>query len=168
MVVVVTSEGDTLDAKVDKRFGRCAWFLFYDVEKDELMEAVRNVAAAAAGGAGVQAAQFIVDKGAKIVITGDVGPNAWTVLRKAGVEVYVGAFGTVKDAIEAFRSGKLSKATEASVSGSAAARQGRYGKGLGPGGECVCPQCGHKIPHQAGTPCRSVNCPKCGAPMRRA
>ena len=48
-------------------------------------------------------------------------------------------------------------------------RRGRMGGfGLGPGGECVCPNCGTKIPHQRGIPCFRQMCPKCGTPMTRA
>lgn len=39
--------------------------------------------------------------------------------------------------------------------------------GAGPGGNCVCPACGTKVPHQAGAPCASINCPKCGTKMVR-
>ena len=39
--------------------------------------------------------------------------------------------------------------------------------GAGPGGSCVCPNCGAKTEHQAGVPCFSVNCPKCGTKMIR-
>ena len=39
--------------------------------------------------------------------------------------------------------------------------------GAGPGGNCVCPSCGEKVPHQAGTPCSFLNCPKCGIRMVR-
>jgi len=41
------------------------------------------------------------------------------------------------------------------------------GSGLGPGGNCVCPNCGHKTPHIAGTPCFDQTCPKCGSKMVR-
>lgn len=45
---------------------------------------------------------------------------------------------------------------------------GRGGpRGAGPGGECVCPNCGEKVPHQAGQPCAQMRCPKCGTPMTR-
>ncbi|MHA1208451.1 MAG: hypothetical protein ACTSSA_00550 [Candidatus Freyarchaeota archaeon] len=37
----------------------------------------------------------------------------------------------------------------------------------GPGGVCVCPSCGHTVPHQAGVPCTTVSCPKCGTRMIR-
>jgi len=49
-------------------------------------------------------------------------------------------------------------------------RGGRMGgnqAGAGPGGNCVCPGCGEKIPHQPGTPCYSESCPKCGTKMTR-
>lgn len=41
------------------------------------------------------------------------------------------------------------------------------GKGLGPGGSCVCPSCGAEIPHQQGVPCYQMTCPKCSARMTR-
>jgi hypothetical protein len=49
-------------------------------------------------------------------------------------------------------------------------RGGRMGgnrPGLGPGGDCVCPSCGARAPHQRGTPCYNMSCPKCGAKMIR-
>ncbi|MFH1073838.1 MAG: hypothetical protein V1752_02005 [Candidatus Firestonebacteria bacterium] len=45
----------------------------------------------------------------------------------------------------------------------------RRGKktGSGAGGNCICPACGAKVPHQQGIPCNSVACSKCGAKMVR-
>ena len=40
--------------------------------------------------------------------------------------------------------------------------------GRGPGGQCLCPNCGKRLPHQVGTPCNSINCPSCGARMVKA
>jgi len=37
----------------------------------------------------------------------------------------------------------------------------------GPGGECVCPNCGHRESHVAGQPCYQKKCPKCGTQMIR-
>jgi len=46
-------------------------------------------------------------------------------------------------------------------------RGGGGGRGLGPAGECVCPNCGEIIPHQLRQPCNQVSCPKCGTRMVR-
>ena len=47
--------------------------------------------------------------------------------------------------------------------------RGRMGGfGLGPGGYCICPSCGYKVPHQRGVPCYQTKCPRCGAAMTRA
>jgi len=51
--------------------------------------------------------------------------------------------------------------------GSGGGRGRMGGKGLGPAGECVCPQCGEKTPHQRGIPCFEQKCPKCNTPMTR-
>jgi predicted DNA-binding protein (UPF0251 family) len=41
------------------------------------------------------------------------------------------------------------------------------GKAAGPGGECVCPKCNARVPHQRGVPCTQRKCPKCGSQMTR-
>jgi len=46
-------------------------------------------------------------------------------------------------------------------------RGGGNRPGAGPGGNCVCPSCGTVVPHEAGVPCYTVTCPKCGAKMIR-
>lgn len=46
--------------------------------------------------------------------------------------------------------------------------QGRGGRGgMCPGGVCVCPNCGAKVPHQPGVPCMQMKCPNCGTQMVR-
>jgi hypothetical protein len=55
----------------------------------------------------------------------------------------------------------------------AGAGPGRGGRGrmggmsAGPGGDCVCANCGHKVPHERGVPCYQTKCPKCGTKMTR-
>ncbi len=98
MIVCITASGSSPDAEVDPRFGRCNYFAFYDTESKEL-KFEENQWKEAMGGAGIQAAQFVVQKGAKKVITGKVGPNAERVLREAGVEI-IFASGKVKDVVK--------------------------------------------------------------------
>lgn len=109
MKAIFTSTGPTLDSPVDGRFGRCAWFVLADTDTLQF-EAFENAAAAGSSGAGSQAAQFVIDRGAAAVATGNVGPNAFAVLNAAGIAVHTGAAGTVRDALAALKSGSLARA----------------------------------------------------------
>lgn len=107
MKVAITSTGTDLDAQVDPRFGRCAHFILFDTDTEEF-EAVANDNILAAGGAGIQSAQFVADKGAEVVLTGNCGPKAYRTLSAAGVEVIIGVSGAARDAIAKYRAGELS------------------------------------------------------------
>lgn len=52
-------------------------------------------------------------------------------------------------------------------SGGGRGRAGGNKPGAGPGGNCVCPKCGHKLPHVIGQRCIDIACPKCGTKMIR-
>jgi predicted Fe-Mo cluster-binding NifX family protein len=112
MKICVTSNGPTMDASVDPRFGRCQYFVFVDSETME-HEAMPNPGIGASSGAGIQAAQTVVDKGAGVVITGQVGPNAIQTLGATNISIVTGASGTVSDAIEQYKSGRLQAAPAA-------------------------------------------------------
>ncbi len=116
MKICITSEGKTLDSRVDPRFGRCQNFIFFDIDTGTL-EALENTNAQFQGGAGIQSAQLVNSKDAKAVLTGNVGPNAFQTLSAAGIRIYTGVSGTVQEAVEAFKSGKL-KITESPNAGS--------------------------------------------------
>jgi len=126
MKVAVTSTGDSLDAAVDPRFGRAAWFVLVDTDTME-WEAVANPNTAVGGGAGIQSGQLMVDRGVEAVITGNCGPNAFRVLEAAGIQVCIGASGSVRDAVQAFSEGKLERLSAANV-------DQHFGMGGGGGG----------------------------------
>jgi predicted Fe-Mo cluster-binding NifX family protein len=107
MKICVSSQGTTLDAPVDPRFGRCQYFLIVDTDTLEY-EAIKNPNIESSGGAGIQSGQLIAEKHVKTVITGNVGPNAFHTLKAAGVEVITGAAGTVKEAVERYKKGSKS------------------------------------------------------------
>ena len=112
MKICVTATAASLDAQIDPRFGRCSYFVIVDSETMQF-EAIPNTAAGVSGGAGIQAAQTIANKGVKMLITGNVGPKAFQALSAAGIEVATGAFGTVREAVEKFKRGELSAVSEA-------------------------------------------------------
>lgn len=117
MKVVVTSQGPTADSPVDPRFGRAQYLILANTETGEC-SALENVANLnAVQGAGIQTGKRVVDLGAKAVITGHVGPKAFSTLSAAGIEVYTGAPGTVGQAIEQFKAGALPRAQGADVRG---------------------------------------------------
>jgi predicted Fe-Mo cluster-binding NifX family protein len=114
MKIAVSSSGNDLGSQVDPRFGRCAYFVI--VETDDMgFEAFENGSIALGGGAGIQAAQFVASKGAKAVITGNVGPNAVQTLSAAGVETFVGQSGTVREAIERHTKGDINSTSTPNV-----------------------------------------------------
>jgi predicted Fe-Mo cluster-binding NifX family protein len=127
--ICVTASGNTLDASVDPRVGRAAYFIIVDSET-MAFEAVSNMAAGAMSGAGIQAAQTIASKGANVLITGNVGPNAFQALASAGIKIVVGAYGTVREVIEKYKRGEL-KGTGAPTVGGHFGRGGGMGMGRG-------------------------------------
>ena len=128
MKVVVASQGGDLDAPASPVFGRCPTYVFVDTETMEF-EAMPNPGVSLGSGAGIQAAQFVVNQGAKAVLTGNLGPNAFSVLRAAGVQGYLIPEGTVRQVAEAFKAKKLQPMGGATV----AAHAGMGGAGMSPG-----------------------------------
>jgi predicted Fe-Mo cluster-binding NifX family protein len=114
MKIVVTAEGADLDAPAIPVFGRCTMYIFVDTETMGF-EAVENPAIAASGGAGIQAAQFVIERGAQAVVTGSVGPNAFNVFQSANVPIYLFGGGTVRQAVEAYKAGGLQSVGGANV-----------------------------------------------------
>jgi predicted Fe-Mo cluster-binding NifX family protein len=106
MKIAVSSSGKSLDSQIDPRFGRCTYFVIVDTD-DLSFEAFGNESVALGGGAGIQAAQFAASKGAKAIITGNVGPNALQTLSASHVEVFAGQSGTIREAIDKYMRGDI-------------------------------------------------------------
>jgi len=117
MKVAVTAQGESLDAQVDPRFGRGAAFVIVDTDTDDCAYLDNSQNVNAAQGAGVQAAQAVINRGVDALVTGHCGPNAFRTLSQAGVKVYVGAEGTVREAIEKLKAGELKEADSPDVQG---------------------------------------------------
>ena len=114
MKIGVSSTGENLDANVDQRFGRCKYFLIVDTESMKF-EVLSNENAMTSGGAGIQSAQTIAKTGAEAVVTGNVGPNAFQTLSAAGIKIFTGASGTIKESIEKYKKGELKETETHSV-----------------------------------------------------
>jgi predicted Fe-Mo cluster-binding NifX family protein len=135
MRIVVSAQGETLESPTSPVFGRCPTYVFVDTETMSF-EATPNPAMSQGGGAGIQAAQFVVERGAQAVLTGNLGPNAYDVLAAAGIPGYLVPEGTVRQAVEAFKAGQLQPMGGANVVAHAGMAGGAgfgAGRGLGRG-----------------------------------
>ncbi len=90
MRIGFATEGEGgLDAPVSSRFGRCATFTIVEVDEQgriKNVRVVRNPGASAASGAGVKAAQKLIDEGVDVAVSGNIGPNSLAVLSEVGVK----------------------------------------------------------------------------------
>ena len=117
MKIAVTAQGTELSSEVDPRFGRARYFIVVDTESDAVTAHDNNQNIAAAQGAGIQAAQQVFELGVEALLTGNVGPKAFSTLQAGNIRVYVGVTGTVGQVIEQFKAGVHENVTEANVEG---------------------------------------------------
>ncbi|MCG8639706.1 MAG: NifB/NifX family molybdenum-iron cluster-binding protein [Desulfobacterales bacterium] len=102
MKIAVSAQGKTLEALIDPRFGRCAYFFIIDVETDDF-QVIENDANSYPSGAGIKSAGLVVDQGVSAVLTGRVGPKAAQVLETASIKIYDNVTGTVLEALQQFK-----------------------------------------------------------------
>jgi predicted Fe-Mo cluster-binding NifX family protein len=109
MRIAFTMSGEGLEAPLDRRFGRAAWFLVYDLDSDtfEVIDNAQNL----------NAAQTVVRSGAECLVTGHCGPKAFRVLSAAGIRVFNTDAATVAKALEQYRAGQLVEAESPDVEG---------------------------------------------------
>lgn len=117
MKIAFSTSGDSLEAPLDIRFGRAPKFLVLDLDDKSFTVIDNEQNLNAAQGAGIQSAETVVRSGAKALVSGHCGPNAFRVLRAAGVQVYPSAAASIAEALEKFRAGELKEASGADVQG---------------------------------------------------
>jgi len=108
-IICITAKGDNLDVEIDPHFGRCQYFILYDLESGKF-EAIENEGSGdtCGGGFGIKAAEFVISQGAKAVITGEIGPGPLEKLKSKGIKAITNiTSGTVREAIEKFKRGEI-------------------------------------------------------------
>lgn len=109
MRICIPSNGrGGLDDQVCEHFGRAMTFTVYETD-GETVDVVPNTSEHM-GGTG-KPPEIIIRTGSKLLLCSGLGPKAIDLLEAGGVEVYVGAAGTVRDAIACWREGRLAKAS---------------------------------------------------------
>ena len=114
MKVAVTSSGQYLESNVDPRFGRCPYLMVVDTETMSF-EPLDNQSAQSGGGAGIQTAKIVIDKGVSHVLTGNCGPNAHKTLNAADIAVVCGCEGTIREVVKNLVDGKFRESESPNV-----------------------------------------------------
>ena len=117
MKIAITAQGKELSSEIDFRFGRTKWIIVVDTEMDDFQLHDNTVNLNAVQGAGIQTGQNIANLDVEVVITGNVGPNAFKTLNAAGVKIFLAESQTVQQALDSFRAGKLKEVDGANVEG---------------------------------------------------
>ena len=118
MKIAICAQTNDVQAAVDSRFGRAAFFAVYDdaAQTWEFIPNRQNLQAAQ--GAGLQSAQLLVDADIQVLLACNVGPKAMAALTGSGIRVFQAARGqTLQQALAAYQSNKLTAVDQATVNG---------------------------------------------------
>ncbi|MBE6991116.1 MAG: dinitrogenase iron-molybdenum cofactor biosynthesis protein [Ruminococcaceae bacterium] len=108
MIIAIPVDDDKKSVCV--AFGRTPLFLVCNTETGE-QSFLPNPGAEAQGGAGMKAAQCVVDAEADVLITKRCGENAAEVMKAAEIQIFKSAYEFADDNISAFKAGKLEELT---------------------------------------------------------
>lgn len=106
MKIVLSSQGCHKRDLVDVRFGRCHYFAIYDVEENSF-EFISNDGAGDNQGAGVSAAQMVLDIQPEALLTERLGPKAFDILKKSSIKMYRCHGMSLEDAVERYKNENL-------------------------------------------------------------
>jgi len=124
MKIAIAASGSDKGSLIDPRFGRCPFFALVETETDQL-EFVKNEATQAFRGAGISAAQLVVDKGAEAIVSGNLGPKAAQVLTQAGIKLFLGVTDlTIEQVMEKLKKGELKESDPDNFVGMGSGKQG--------------------------------------------
>ncbi len=98
--------GIGLEAQLSPRFGRCPYFVIIDIDNMQV-ETLENMAVNAFHGAGIEAAQMLINENVQVVVTGNMGPNPFQVFRASGIKIFLGRIGKISDLFELYKRGEL-------------------------------------------------------------
>lgn len=113
MKIFITSRGNSPESRVDPRFGRAEFYVIYDTETGE-MTAGENPHKQGNMAVGISFAQIALEAGVEAAISGNFGPNAFEVLKAAGIRMYRAKDDqTVMEAVNSLLKGELEEFKEA-------------------------------------------------------
>jgi len=102
-VMIMVKENAGLDSRLDSRFGRAAYFLVYDTEKEKVLSIDENTFKNEDSGVGIKTGAFVIEKGCRAVIGAHTGPKISEILREANVTMIAETEGTVKEVLDRYK-----------------------------------------------------------------
>lgn len=105
--VAISALGPTLDDRLDERFGRATYLLIVDPEGRQVEVVDNRANQQAMQGAGLGAAEKVLEHRVRVVLTGHLGPKAFRALHESGIEGFDGTGMTAREALEAWSAGRL-------------------------------------------------------------
>lgn len=106
MKILISSTGKTTEDLLDTRFGRCEFFQIHDTESGEF-KILENKGQNESAGAGIAASNQLIDEKVDVIITGNLGPNAFELIKKSGIKAYKCGNIAVSSALEKYNKGEL-------------------------------------------------------------
>lgn len=108
-----------LDNHIGEHFGRVPTYTIVDLDTNEV-KVIPNTSHHMSGQG--YPPEIMAKEGVNIMICRGLGRRAITMFEEMGIDVYIGASGTVRDAVAAFKQGTLQKANEGDACGQHAFR----------------------------------------------
>lgn len=115
MKIAISSTGKTAEDLLDMRFGRCQYFYVHNTENGEV-KILENEGQKTGGGAGIAAANQLIEEKADVIITGSLGPNAFELIEKAEIKAYKCGNIKISSVLKKYNEGELE---EMNISGPA-------------------------------------------------
>ena len=106
MKIVISAEGKTNENLLDVRFGRCEYFQIHDTESGEV-KILENKGQSSSAGAGIVASNQLIEEKVDVIITGNLGPNAFELMEKAEIKAYKCESIAISSVLEKYNKGEL-------------------------------------------------------------
>ncbi|MFA6939720.1 MAG: NifB/NifX family molybdenum-iron cluster-binding protein [Clostridiaceae bacterium] len=106
MKIAISASGKSNESLLDIRFGRCEYFQIHDTQSGEV-KILENKGQNASGGAGIASSNQLIDEKVDIIITGNLGPNAFELIEKAEIKPYKCGSLAIRDVLQKYNNGEL-------------------------------------------------------------
>ncbi|WP_027624612.1 NifB/NifX family molybdenum-iron cluster-binding protein [Clostridium lundense] len=108
MKIAISAIGKTMEDVLDMRFGRCEYFQIHDTESGQI-KVIENKGLNSSGVAGIAASNQLIEEKIDVIITGNLGPNAFELIEKAGIKAYKSGNIAINSVLEKYNKGELNE-----------------------------------------------------------